>query len=170
MMTAADIMRRAAPAVDGAERLGRAARLMRATRLGHVPVTRRGRLVGMLDEHRTAAAHPSLATTLTVGEIPEMLDRVRVRELMSGDVAAVGPGTPLGEAIRLMRARSLTALPVVVGDRLLGLLTREDLLALLETLLRREMDGGAGADPGRPVAPGEGRAVWLSRRWAGGQA
>jgi CBS domain-containing protein len=47
----------------------------------------------------------------------------------------VGRRTPLVDAIRLMRARRLAAVPVGQGVRLVGLLTEDDLLALLATLL-----------------------------------
>ena len=121
------------------ESLDRASRRMASVGIGEIPVADGGRLVGMLSERDVAAAHPSAATTLTVGEIRGWLDRVPVGEVMSKGVTAVGPETPVDEVVRLMRARRLTAVPVVRGDRLVGLVTRRDVLALLEALLTQEV-------------------------------
>ena len=74
-------------------------------------------------------------TTLTFGEIHGRLDRVRIDRVVPPSVTAVGRSTPLVDAIRLMRARRLAALPVAQGDRLVGLLTEDDLLEVLAALL-----------------------------------
>ena len=101
-----------------------------------IPVVERGRLVGMLTARDVAAAHPSAATTLTVGEIHAWRDRSPVARIMGRGVsAAVGPDTPVDEVVHLMRARHLTSVPVVRGDRLVGVVTRQDVLALIEALL-----------------------------------
>jgi hypothetical protein len=68
---------------------------------------RRSAVIGMLGEIDLALAHPSAATTLTVGEIAGRLAQTPIREILSEGVTAVGPRTPLTEAIRLMRARRL---------------------------------------------------------------
>jgi acetoin utilization protein AcuB len=136
---ARDLMRRDL-AVRPDESLDRAARLMASAGVGEIPVADRGRLVGVLAERDLAAAHPSAATTLSVGEIRGWLDRVPVRKVMATGATAVGPDTPVVEAIRLMRAKHLTAVPVVRDDQLVGLVTRSDVLAVLEGLL------GQGAD------------------------
>ena len=58
----------------------------------------------------------------------------------------MGRRTPLADAVRLMRTRRLAALPVIQGDRLVGLLTDDDLLEVLAALL----DGDP--PPSRPRA------------------
>lgn len=111
---------------------------MAAARVAEVAVADRGRLVGMLSQRHVAAAHPSAATTLTALEIGAYLDRLPVARIMTTDIAAVGAATPIAEAVGLMRAKRLDAVPVVRGDRLLGVVTRGDALALLEALLGRD--------------------------------
>ena len=134
-MRVAERMRPEPPAVDPGESLGCASRLLARHRLGAVPVVRGHALIGLLDAADLDGAHPSVATTLAIGEIADRLDRVPVERVLRPDLAAVGRRTPLVDAIRLMRARRLAALPVVQGDRLVGLLTEDDLLALLAALL-----------------------------------
>jgi len=137
-MRVAERMRAEPPVADVGESLGRAGRLLARHRLGALPVSRRGALIGLLEAADLARAHPSAATSLAIGEIAGRLDRVRVERVLRPGPAAVGRRTPLVDAIRLMRARHLAALPVARGDRLVGLLAEDDLLDLLAALLDEE--------------------------------
>lgn len=134
-MRVAERMRREPVAVGPGESLGLAGRLLARHRVDALPVVRRSALVGLLAAVDVDRAHPSVASTLAVREIPARLDRVRVDRVIQSSVTSVGRRTPLVDAIRLMRARRLPALPVTEGDRLVGLLTEDDLLALLATFL-----------------------------------
>jgi acetoin utilization protein AcuB len=131
----AERMRREPPTVDPRESLGRASRLLSCHRVGALPVVHGHALIGLLDARDLDRAHPSAATTLAIGEIAARLDRVPVERLLRPDPAVVGPRTPLVDAVRLLRARHLTALPVVEGERLVGLLAEDDMLELLAALL-----------------------------------
>ena len=137
-MRVAERMRREPPTVERGESLGHAGRLLARHRLGALPVVRGHALIGLLDAADLDRAHPSAATTLAVGEITARLDRVRVERVLRPGFPAVGRRTPLVDAIRLMRTRHLTALPVAQGDRLIGLLAEDDLLTLLAALLDEE--------------------------------
>src|SRR5512144_3303230 len=137
-MRVAERMRAEPPVVDAGESLGRAGRLLARHRLGALPVVHRHALSGLLDAADLDRAHPSAATTLAIGETAGRLDRVRVERVLRPGLVAVGRRTPLVDAVRLMRARRLTALPVARGDRLIGLLTEDDLLTLLAALLEEE--------------------------------
>jgi acetoin utilization protein AcuB len=134
-MRVAERMRREPVAVGPGESLGLAGRLLARHRVDALPVVRGSALVGLLAAVDVDRAHPSVASTLAVREIPARLDRVRIDHVIQPSVTSVGRRTPLVDAIRLMRARRLPALPVTEGERLVGLLTEDDLLALLTTFL-----------------------------------
>lgn len=134
-MRVAERMRREPVAVGPGESLGLAGRLLARHRIDALPVLRRSALVGLLAAVDVDRAHPSVASTLAIREIPARLDRVRIDRVIQPAVTSVGRRTPLVDAIRLMRARRLPALPVTEGDRLVGLLTEDNLLALLATFL-----------------------------------
>jgi CBS domain-containing protein len=51
-----------------------------------------------------------------------------VKELMKRAVATVGPDTPLAGAARKMRDQDVGCLPVVDGERLLGIITDRDIV------------------------------------------
>jgi len=66
-----------------------------------------------------------------------------VAEVMSPDPVTVSPSDPLHRAASLLLEHRIGALPVVEGPRLVGILTRSDLLGALVCLLR-------GAQPPLP--------------------
>jgi acetoin utilization protein AcuB len=57
-----------------------------------------------------------------------------VRDVMRSNVVTVAPDTPLSEAARLMSEYRIRHLPVVAGDRLLGLISDRDLKASAASL------------------------------------
>jgi CBS domain-containing protein len=59
----------------------------------------------------------------------ECLRSVKVGDVMSLDPVVIAPDAPLDVAARMMRERRINRLPVVEGDRLVGILTRHDVLS-----------------------------------------
>ena len=51
-----------------------------------------------------------------------------VRDVMTKDVHAVAPDDPVEAAIRVMVEQRIHRVPVIEGDRLVGILTRQDVL------------------------------------------
>ena len=64
-----------------------------------------------------------------IGDIEASFRHVKVRDVMSQDPVMVSPNAPLDVAARIMQERRINRLPVVEGDRLVGILTRHDVLA-----------------------------------------
>jgi CBS domain-containing protein len=54
---------------------------------------------------------------------------MKVRELMSTDVVSVGPGESIKEAARIMVEAGVSGIPVIDGDRLVGIITEADFVA-----------------------------------------
>lgn len=53
---------------------------------------------------------------------------VTARDIMSSDLVTIGPEALVTDAARLMTERNIGALPVVEGDKLVGLVTEGDLI------------------------------------------
>jgi len=64
---------------------------------------------------------------------------ISVREIMKTDVIRVKPETLTLEALRLMRDKKIGCLPVVDGDRLVGLITAYDFLTVSAKLLEERL-------------------------------
>ncbi len=54
----------------------------------------------------------------------------QVRELMTSNPSTVEANAPIVEAARLMRDEDIGIVPIVEGERLVGIITRMDILAL----------------------------------------
>jgi acetoin utilization protein AcuB len=124
----ADALSGTAVVLTPGDSLAKTRAVMTARQVDHVAVVADGRLLGLATAPDVDAAHPSLATTLRVQEIRAALDAIPVA-LVVRDVPAVALSTPLAEAARLMREGGLSALPVLRGDAVVGVLTDLDVLA-----------------------------------------
>jgi acetoin utilization protein AcuB len=126
-----------APATIYSDALVRgAADMMKTRRLRHLPVVDHGgRLVGIVTDRdlRQVAFGPALRRRLP--DLAETLKTLTVQEIMTRGVVTVRPSTEIREAARLMHARKIGALPVVDGDRVVGILTESDILRALQSVL-----------------------------------
>ena len=105
-----------------------ARRIMQTRAIRHLLVMEVGRLVGIVTDRDIRLNMPSPATTLSVWEVNYLLARLTVREVMTKTVIIVDPDRDAHEAARLMIAEKIGALPVVEGERLVGIVTETDIL------------------------------------------
>src|SRR5262245_28743368 len=91
------------PVLARATILSAAGRLIALHGVPHAVVVEHGQLVGTISKRAVSAAQPSVATTLTIGEVRGHLTRIVVSDVMTRDPLIVSPATPLAEAVRLMR-------------------------------------------------------------------
>ncbi len=108
-----------------------AASVMEWSHIRHVPVEDEGgTLVGLV-------SHRSLLRMIARGMTDDMVD---VASIMHTDLVTVSSETLTVDAIKLMREKQVSCLPVVEGGRLVGLITERDLIEvsarLLEDFLR----------------------------------
>lgn len=130
-MRVAERMRPVAVSVSPTASLADAQEAMATHGLAWLPVVEDGRVVGLVGDEDLAAARPSPATTLTVGEITFHMTTIPVAAVMRPDPPVVVPDTPLADAASLLRDEGIGALPVVEEGRLVGLLSAGDLVAML---------------------------------------
>lgn len=124
--------------VSPEDSLVRAAEIMRSRGINHLPVMEKGKLVGILSD--TDIRNVSLAG----GDVPRVPERRKgprtVREVMRTDVWSLTPEDSLEDALLVIRRKRFGALPVLSGDRLVGIITKIDLLdAVVEVLNLEEV-------------------------------
>lgn len=130
-----------------------AVELMERRRVRHLPVVEHGRVVGVVSHSDIASASPSKATTLSAGESHYLLSKLKVSRVMSRPPITIAPGSLLEEAAVLMRDHRIEMLPVVEGERLVGVLTESAILdAFIEILGFR--DPGTRFTIAAPDTPG----------------
>jgi acetoin utilization protein AcuB len=116
-----------------------AMKLIRERHIRRLPVLEKGLLVGIVSERDLLRAMPSPATLLSVWEIPELLERILVRDLMTRDVITVTAETPIQVAAQLMVDHKIGGLPVEEpGGRLVGVITETDIFRVFCSLFAAE--------------------------------
>ncbi len=105
--------------------------LIRQKGIRHLPVVEGNRLVGIVTDRDIRQASPSPATSLEIHELHYLLEKVRIREIMTRKVYSVTPDTPIEEAARLMLQHKIGGLPVLQAGAgtLVGIITETDILA-----------------------------------------
>jgi CBS domain-containing protein len=116
--TVAEVMTDDPIVLDAQARVSEAAKLMRDGDIGDVIVTRNGRVAGVVTDR-----------DIVVRAVASELDpsKTRVDEISSSDPTTIAPTAPLDDAVRVMRERAIRRLPVVEGDRPVGILSLGDL-------------------------------------------
>jgi uncharacterized protein (DUF2267 family)/predicted transcriptional regulator len=96
-----------------------AARAIESNNIGAVVVQNRGRVVGIVTDR-----------DLTIRVLGRALDprTTTLSEVMTTDVATLTPADSQSDAIRLMQERNCRRIPLVEEDRLVGMVTLDDLL------------------------------------------
>lgn len=107
----------------------------------HLPVLDRGRLVGIVVEKDLLSNQPSPATTLSLYEIYSLLETLRIRQIMSRPVITVEGDCPLEEAARIMVDNKISCLPVMDGEKLVGIITETDVFRAFVEVLGGEAEG-----------------------------
>lgn len=120
----------------------KALQLMHSEKIRRLPViNKQGKLVGIVSELDLLQVSPSPATTLSIYEIPYLLSRIKVRDIMTKDVITVTENTTLEEAARIMADNKIGGLPVMHDDKLVGIITETDLFKIFLELLGAREEG-----------------------------
>jgi CBS domain-containing protein len=113
-----------------------AAALLARNRISGLPVLEDGIVVGVVSEADIVARSTgSRESRSLLGELfsggrrrQEDVAATHVREAMSSPAITIPPGRPVAEAARVMVDRRVNRLPVVDDSRLVGIVTRADLV------------------------------------------
>jgi CBS domain-containing protein len=154
-MNAADIMTRNILSVGPESRVVEAIGLMLDNHVSGLPVIdEAGQLVGIVTEgdllrrgetgterHRPRWVEILMGPGRLAGEYVRTHGR-KIGEIMSHEIVSVEPQTPLDEIVALMERHRIKRVPVLEGEKLIGIVSRAD---FLRALARRLEDDSAAA-------------------------
>lgn len=123
-VTVADAMSSPVVTVEPTVSLSRVLEMMHETRHLGFPVMERGSLVGII----------ALADIHKISSIDR--EAMQVRDVMTRSPTTLQPSAPLVDALRIMSSQNIGRIPVVTDDILVGIVTRTDVLRVME--LREE--------------------------------
>ena len=110
------------------EELSLASDIMNLARIRHLPIIEGDRLVGIISQRDLFRASLASVMGYNYAETRDHLKSVSIRDAMVKEVITVQPDTDICEAGEIMLDRKIGCLPVVEGDRLVGMVTETDML------------------------------------------
>ena len=116
------------------DRLLDAELLVRRAGIRHMPVVSEDRLVGLLTERDVRRYAPSILHS-TPEQYNEIFENTLVDKVMTKEVTTIGPEATLAEAAAQLYAKHRGCLPVMDGERVIGIITRRDLLRFANDVL-----------------------------------
>jgi acetoin utilization protein AcuB len=127
-MRVTDLMSRTVITTSSTTPVLEARALMQKERIRHLLVVDDGRLHGIVTDRDIRLNMASPATSLSVWELNHLLARLTVDAVMTRHVITIDRERDAREAARIMLDHRIGALPVLDGERLLGIITETDLL------------------------------------------
>ena len=150
-MKTSEIMTSPVITVTSATSIAEAARLMLQHRISGLPVVDRGRtVVGIITEGdllrrpETGGAphHPMwLELLLGPGRLAAEYTQAHARkvgEVMTRDIASVGSDTEVADLVQLMNKRRIKRVPVIDAGKLVGIISRANLVRALAKVLAKK--------------------------------
>ena len=104
-----------------------AERILSFHKFERLPIVDKGKLVGLVTKDDLLKAEPSSATSFSRGELLYLLSKLTVKEIMKKNVVTVPPDIPVELATAIAQKNRVGCLPVVEGDRVVGILTTNDI-------------------------------------------
>ncbi len=103
-------------------------------RINHLLVVDKNEeLVGIVSDRDIKQSWASPATTLSTHELNYLLAQLTVEIIMVRKIVTISPSTTIERAARIMQENRISSLPVIEGEKLVGIITTND---VMEVLLR----------------------------------
>jgi CBS domain-containing protein len=152
VMNVENWMRHPVVTVKPHDSVAHAREIMEKHRINQLVVVVGQRVVGIVTDRDLRDASPSVFEAASGrqssdGRAPERTTAVPISDVMTRNVLSVGRESSMTEAARLMQRERIGAVPVLDGSRLVGILTRSDMLRALVALTDPVLERAA-ADAG----------------------
>jgi acetoin utilization protein AcuB len=94
-------------------------------------VNKKGDLVGIVSDRDVRQSSASPATALSVHELNYLLTQLTVEHIMVKKIITISPGTTIERAAKIMQDNRINSLPVIEGEKLVGIITSTDVMGVL---------------------------------------
>ncbi len=108
--------------------------IMEGGSVRHLPVVRRGDLIGVVSQRDLLKASLSNVMGLPAEEQSLFLEGVSITEVMSAPPTTIEADASIQEAAKLMADRKIGCLPVMEKDKFVGIVTETDVLRYIAGL------------------------------------
>jgi len=114
--------------ISADERLSTVEDIMTLGHVRHMPVVRAGKLVGVVSERDLLRASLSNLSAFGTEQRRAFLQAVEIKRVMSTPPIVIDADASVVEAAAVMLDRRIGCLPVLDGEKLVGMLTETDVL------------------------------------------
>jgi CBS domain-containing protein len=122
------IMQKKIHTVSLEDRVIHARRIMITNNVARLPVLDEKKVVGIISDVEIALAFASLKKSFSLGRQKHRLDELLVKDVMRTPVVLSNPSMSIYDAAQLMLKQNVGALPLLENEKLVGMVTRTDLL------------------------------------------
>jgi len=134
-MLVKDWMSKTVITVDVNDSMQEAMRLLKEHGISMLPVTKRGKLVGIVTDRDIKRASASDATTLEIHELLYLVSKIAVKDIMTKDPITLPFDFTVEEAAEVLMKNKISGAPVVDKEgRLVGTITKGDIFRVLIAL------------------------------------
>ncbi len=88
-------------------------------------------LVGIVSDRDIKQSWASPATTLSTHELNYLLRQLTVEIIMVRKIVTISPSTTIERAASIMQENRISSLPVIEGEKLVGIITTSDVMGVL---------------------------------------
>lgn len=110
--------------------------LMLKHRIAHIPIVDRGRLIGIISDRDFRSFIAPLQKGAKKKKVPSDPLALNARSVMSDAVITADTGMNVADAVKLMLRLKIGALPVLDSGRMVGIITKDDLLGVFVEMLQ----------------------------------
>jgi CBS domain-containing protein len=123
-----EIMNKKILTVSSEDRIIHARRIMVDEKIARLPVVDKGKLVGMISDNELAFAFANVKKSISLGRQKHRLDEFLVKDAMKAPAVWTQPNTTAKQAAEIMLKYNVGALPIIENDKIIGIISRTDLL------------------------------------------
>jgi CBS domain-containing protein len=123
-----DIMNKRLLTVSPDDRVIHARRIMIDENIARLPVVDDGNLVGMISDNEIAFSLADIKKSFPLGRQKHQLDELLVKDVMKTPAISTEPNLTGKQVANLMTQKNVGALPVLENGKLIGIISRTDLL------------------------------------------
>jgi acetoin utilization protein AcuB len=134
-------MKKDVATIDVGDSMHLAINLMKQQKIALLPVTKKGRLVGVVTDRDIKRASASDATSLDIHELIYLLSQIKIGDIMTKDPVTVPPDYTIEETASILLNNNISGVPVVQDEKVVGLITQLDMFRALISLSGLEKRG-----------------------------
>ena len=123
-----DVMTQKLITVSPEDRIIHARRQMINENVARIPVCENGKLIGMISDNEIVFALARIKSSVPLGREKHQLEELLVKDAMKSPAIWARPNISCSDGAKLMMKHHVGALPLIEEDKLIGIVTRTDLI------------------------------------------